>query len=295
MDASRLAHIDNVLKHVYISPLEQCNLCCKMCYTTKTKEILDNDHIQDFLLRYRQFVNLQTVTFCGGEVFLLPTFPQLVNALTQEGIFIQIITNGSIDHLDEIQQPNLVNLIVSLDGLPEYHDHNRGRGMWQQSVAFMKKALNLGFHAEVFSIVTEENSHDLVAFESLLTTILNSSVSITYHPRKPLTYLTKHPTSNRVGEVAGFSFPSQHTIADVSQQYLLFPPSNLGCYQISVMSNGQVYGCCEGIHPIGTISDDIGTLLNNFKARITEWERTHPHSHTLGCVEPGFICGLESN
>lgn len=119
--------LDKVLGHLYINPLEKCNLHCKICYTRKTNPILSETEILEFIGRYEKEHKLETITFCGGEVFALKYFPGLINTLSDQGIFSQIITNGTIDRLTEFTNPNLVNLIVSLDGLPHYHDQNRGR------------------------------------------------------------------------------------------------------------------------------------------------------------------------
>jgi MoaA/NifB/PqqE/SkfB family radical SAM enzyme len=277
-------HIENSLHHLYISPLEQCNLCCKMCYTTKTSDRLTNEQIHTFVKRYNQEVSIQSITFCGGEVFLLPQFTTLVNQLTDMGIFIQIITNGSINLLSEIKHPNNCNLIVSIDGVPSYHDQNRGANRWQQAVGFLKDGLKQGFHAEVFSIITKENIGYINEYERLLQEKTGQHISVTYHPRKPITYLQAHPTSNQIGETEGFSFISPHEREKLSQQKNIFPPKNRGCYQISVMSDGQVYGCCEGIRPLGTITTDIKSLINTFRSRIDK---------KSDCIEPDFVCGLK--
>ncbi len=293
MDASVADHIENSLHHIYISPLEQCNLCCKMCYTTKSSGRLTNDQIMDFVHRYNQEIAVQSITFCGGEVFLLPEFVSLINQLTHEGFFIQIITNGTIDQLAAISHPNLVNLIVSLDGLPAYHDQNRGPHRWQQSVDFLDKAHRLGFHSEVFSIITKENLPQTQQFEAELAQRIGRPVSVTYHPRKPLSYLQIHPLSNHIGETKGFSFISESDRQELSKEKTVFPPPNLGCYQIAVMSDCQVYGCCEGIHPLGEASTDIQELVTVFRTRIQAWFARHPQDTSLGCIESDFVCGLK--
>lgn len=272
------------LKHLYISPLEACNLHCQICYTAKTSDRLDNQSILDFINRYNRVVKLETVTFCGGEVFLLTDFPDLVNACVQQGLFTQIITNGTTDRLHLISQPNSVNLIVSLDGLPAYHDQNRGVGNWQRSLNFMKNAKALGFHLEIFSIVTQENLGHIDDFEKIVSSQLGQPVPITYHPRKPQAYLNNHPVSNQHGRIEGFSFLTKSQHQELGKHKSIFPPPVLNCYQISLMSDGQIYGCCEGIHPIGSINSDIPELISNFESKIDD---------SLGCIEPDFVCGLK--
>ncbi len=281
-----------VLGHVYISPLERCNLCCKMCYTKKTTNILSQSDICEFLDRYGQVVPIQTVTLCGGEVGLLPWFTDLVNVLVDRGIFVQMITNGTIDFLDRIANPNSVNCIVSVDGLPEYHDTNRGPGMWEKSMGFLKKAIRLGFHTEIFSIVTRQNIGDIDTFEQMVETTLGRMIPVTYHPRKPREYLSRHPVSNMLGVVDGFDFLHPDELTQIMKSRKTFPPKDLGCFQVALMSDGLVYGCCEGTVPIGKMFDSPEMLVKALRSRLEQWEKVSARPSCLGCSQPDFVCGL---
>jgi len=243
---------------------------------------LSNKQVLDFISRYSNKIKVKTVTFCGGEVFILKDFPGLVNKLTSQDIFVQIITNGTIDRLAEFIHLGRINMIVSLDGLREYHDANRGQGNWQKSVNFLKKAIKIGFYTEVFSIVTRENLPKIERFEKTMESLLGKNTPITYQPKKPISYLQKHPVSNIVGQKEGFSFISDKERLRLGRKRKIFPPADFGCYQVSLMSDGCVYGCCEGTKPLGKIGDDIGFLLDNLKNRL---------NRKLGCVEDNFRCG----
>ena len=273
------------LNHLYISPLERCNLRCKICYTRKTNHRLNEKEILDFIERYEKVKKLESVTFCGGEVFMLPYFPNLVNNLTSRIILVQIITNGTIDRLKELRNPNLINLIVSLDGLPYYHDKNRGVGNFKKSLTFLKKVNQLGFHSEIFSIVTRQNVKQVEKFENYLREFLGFNIPITYHPRKPIKYLIHHPVSNTKGVRKGFDFLTKKEMLYLMSNKKTFPPKNLGCFQISLMSDGKVYGCCDGTVPVGTISHKIEVLINNLRKRYKD--------NNLLCSQPDFVCGIK--
>jgi len=277
-------HLAQVLHHLYINPLEKCNLKCKICYTKKTNPILTEKQILDFVERYQKAYELKIITFCGGEVFALPYFPHLINTLTSQGIFVQTITNGTVDKLDMLDDPNLNNLIVSIDGLQEYHDANRGEGNFEKSTQFIQKAQKRGFHTEIFSIVTKQNILSIASFESYVKKELEN-IEITYHPRKPPTYLTHHPLSNIEGEVAGFDYISQEELINLMETRTVFPPKDLGCYQVALASSGIVYGCCEGYRPIGKIDDSIETLFKALEARIG--------GPCKGCSQTEFMCGIK--
>lgn len=273
-----------MLHHLYINPLEKCNLRCKMCYTKKTSDILSEKQILDFISRYGKEIEVKVITFCGGEVMSLAYFPHLVNILTNKGIFVQIITNGTIDKLNEFKIPNSINLIVSIDGPESYHDLNRGKGMFQKSIVFLKNAQQMGFHTEIFSIVTEQNLTLIPQFEEYMKQF--GSIEITYHPRKPLSYLKTHPISNIRGIISGFDFLSDGKIRSLMKTKNVFPPKHLGCYQIALTSNGTVYGCCEGFDKIGVIGNPIPQLIGNLKEKIK--------GPCLGCIQPDFMCGIKN-
>ncbi len=284
--------MNNVLKHLYISPLELCNLQCKICYTQKVQHMLHRDEIVEFIKRYQSVQKLEVITFCGGEVFTLKYFPELLNELTRQGIFIQIITNGTVDTLDQLESPNSITMLVSLDGLPTYHDANRGQGNFAKSLAFLKRAQAKGFHTEVFSIVTKENFPFITQFEEYLEKELQQKPPVTYHPRKPMAYLLNHPISNRVGDIEGFSFLNEQELNELSAKHTIFPPPELGCYQISLMSDRKVYGCCEGIRPLGSMDEDISLLIEKLRQRVGEDPQDFSQSY-CGCCESHFKCGMK--
>jgi len=277
-------HLSEVLHHLYINPLEKCNLRCKICYTKKTDPILSEQQILEFVDRYQNAYELKIITFCGGEVFSLPYFPRLINTLTERGIFIQTITNGTIDKLEELHTPNLNNLIVSIDGLEEYHDSNRGSGNFKKSVSFLQKAQKLGFHSELFSIVTKQNYEHIDEFESYVKKELGN-IEITYHPRKPPAYLTHHPISNIEGEVNGFDYLPREKLIEIMKTRNVFPPKDLGCYQVALASSGIVYGCCEGYRPIGKMEDKIDVLFKALEKRI--------EGPCKGCSQGEIMCGIK--
>ncbi len=246
-----------------------------------------------FIARYEHLYCLETITFCGGEAFALTSFPELVNTLTDQGKFIRIITNGTINTLSQFHKPNSVNVIVSLDGLPPYHDANRGVGNFKKSLQFLKHAQLLGFHTDVFSILTRQNMQDIDAFEKYLHDHLDTMPTVTYHPRKPPLYLQTHPVSNILGETNGFDFLTREEMIHVMKTRRVFPPKDLGCYQIAVASDGKIYGCCEGTIPIGTMDDKIETLVNALRTRVAAWEETNTNPTCLGCSQHEFMCGIK--
>lgn len=286
------------LENIYISPLEQCNLNCKYCYTKKTKNILTNSQILNFVRRYNNFLkkfrcqqffddiqrgnalagdkkfvdkklSLKSIIFCGGEVFTLKNFPRLINNLISKNIFISIITNGTIDRLKEIKNSENCQLIVSFDGPESVHDFNRGQGNFQKSKLFVQHALDLGFPVEIFFLITKDSYPYRNSFPKSFSKALKfqSSNELTY------TYLTDRLNS--------LSFDQMR---DIRQNYPVFPPKNFGCSMLSLQSDGKFYGCCESNISIGSLSDPISKILLNYS--------TIYQKNPL-CFDPNYFCDLK--
>lgn len=250
------------LENIFISPLELCNLNCQYCYTKKTKNILANEQILDFVNRYQKVQPLKSIIFCGGEVFTLSDFTDLINHLISQNIFITIITNGTIDCLEKIKDPSNCQLIVSFDGPQQIHDYNRGHGNFIKSKQFVEHALSLNFPVDIFYLVTSQS------FPFIDTFSLHNL---------PITYLT-----DRLGSL------NHQQVLNVKNNYRTFPSKDFGCFQISLQSNGQVTGCCETKLSIGKINDPISKIINKFSKSLNICQKCQLCS---GCCDPHYLCG----
>lgn len=306
--------IRNALENIYISPLETCNLNCKICYTNKTATILTNRQILSFIRRYRQRIDLKSVLFCGGEVFTLKNFPRLVNRLLSDHIFVSIITNGTIDRLQNIKDPQNCQLLVSFDGPQDIHDRNRGSDNFDKSNQFIARALKLGFPVGIMYLVSPE-SYPFIDSFNLFDLKLNFITQKTYF------YTVNHPLSNQNHTTPALT-PTQ--IIHLKTRYPSLPPKNFGCFQLSLQSDGQIYGCCESPYPLAKISDKISIIVNKFRQSLTPCsncqlsdkqffsaqrmrsaaaESPKVASTTkivltdnicLGCCAPDFLCGYKN-
>jgi organic radical activating enzyme len=321
------AKLVSALENIYISPLELCNLNCRHCYTQKTKNILSNQQILNFVSRYNNYLKIRgrdffstlslatdspekknyvedfkikSILFCGGEVFTLKNFPRLVNNLISKGIFISIITNGTIDKLSKIKDPRNCQLIVSFDGPQKIHDANRGKGNFAKSKKFVAHALKLGFPVEIFFLITKE--------------------SYPYKDSFDLFGLSKTYLTDRL-----FSLNTAQTL-DIKKNYPSYPNPQFGCFQLALQSNGKIYGCCESPYPLAKISDPIKKIVANFVKSLDPCQNSHlsdkqflsskvsnfsarnhaseaparehgkirvPNQVCLGCCAPNYLCGYK--
>ena len=262
--------LQSALENIYISPLESCNLACKYCYTNKTKDILSNQKILAFVKKYSSHLrsknyDLKSVLFCGGEVFTLPDFPNLINTLIQKDIFITIITNGTIDKLKEIKNPKNCQLLVSFDGPKEIHDLNRGKGNFDKSFEFVKNALKLGFPVEIMFLITKDSYPYKDTFN-----VLNLQK----------TYLSDRKMSL-----------SKKDLLDIKKNYKSYPDKNFGCFQLSLQSNGKITGCCESSKSLGSITDNPQVYVHNFINSLIPCSKCQKCN---GCSDQDYFCGYKS-
>ncbi len=279
--------IQTALENIYISPLELCNLNCRYCYTKKTKNILSAEKILSFIKRYKKEIALKSVLFCGGEVFAQKDFPNLINKLNKQNIFVSIITNGTINRLKEIKIPNQVQLLVSLDGPKKIHDFNRGPGNFQKSISFIKQALAMGFFTEIMFLVNKKSYSHLKSFEKGLQKIAGRPVPLNFITQKTEFYTVNHPLStNR--RISGALSLKQ--IINLKKNYRSIPKKNFGCFQLSLQSDGKIYGCCESSFPLTKINEPIKNIIEKFKQSLTPCQKCIVKK-CHGCCAADFLCG----
>jgi hypothetical protein len=163
--------------------------------------------------------------------------------LIDKNIFVTIITNGTIDRLQEIKNPNNCQLLISFDGPKDIHDQNRGLGNFDKSIKLLKHAKKLSFPTEIMFLVTQDSYPYKDSFD-----ILNL----------PKTYLTDRKMSL-----------TNDQCLDIKLHYPTFPNKNFGCYQLSLQSNGNITGCCESSISLGQITDNPQKYITKFIKNIS--------------------------
>lgn len=175
-------------QHLYIEPTSVCNLHCKMCYSNVIngagRKVLPGAVIADFAHRFIEATAPPVqVYWCGtGEVFLHPEFPQIANRLLEYGDAVEqtIQTNGTTPRrLDEFTSVRRLGFRVSIDGHREFHDWHRGAGSYERSIAFCRKAVDLGCRSlHVRCLLTRGNIDRLDEFADDLKNRIGPDVTL---------------------------------------------------------------------------------------------------------------------
>lgn len=111
----------------------ECNLFCTHCYQRDRASHTPDELLRETLDKYSRFIEKNQfsgrVYLTGGEPLLHPAFFDLAREITERGMPVAILTNGTlIDRLtaNRIALCHPLFVQVSLDGVWEVHDAIRG-------------------------------------------------------------------------------------------------------------------------------------------------------------------------
>lgn len=111
----------------------RCNLRCVHCSLWDRPDgeaELTLEEMQDIVLKMKRWLNLPAMDLLGGEAFLRPDTMKLIRFVCEQGMFLHIVTNGTLlteRIARELIELNVYKIAISLDGFqPETHDRTRG-------------------------------------------------------------------------------------------------------------------------------------------------------------------------
>jgi len=258
-----------VQNELYIEPNSNCNLNCRMCYVEKKNQTIAAEELRSFISRFARYNhdNFSLYWCGGGEVFLYKPFVKIVNDLDEEYDCIhKIQTNGTVDLLDNFETLKNKTFYVSID-FPKYqHNWFRGKGNFERSVKFCRKVVNKGGDLIIRSLVTKNNIGSFNKIERQICKLLG-----TRRFRLEPTFPYKNKEISEYSQRSSF-----FSKRDIDDEWLLDNPVDLfydknsnnysefieDVLSLSLLSDGNVYPCCEGLIKIGYINTPLGQLYN---------------------------------
>ncbi len=152
-----------------------CNLNCEHCFASSLQDpkraVLTLD---DYARVAEEAMALGTVNFSyqGGEPLLFDKLDAVIAACQPSRNVISVTTNGTLlddQSIRRLQKIGVDILTVSLDSsIPEEHDRFRGRrGVFKEAVDGISRALQLGMHVTIGTVITHETLHS-PGFQGLL-------------------------------------------------------------------------------------------------------------------------------
>jgi MoaA/NifB/PqqE/SkfB family radical SAM enzyme len=145
----------------------RCNLRCKYCFIvdeTLGKEVLNAEYDKKELFEIiDEFYTLGTrmIFMLGGEPLMHPDIGAIIDYIVNKGIYLHVITNGTLieKRIEEIKRAHV--LCVSLDGLGEVNDIMRGKGCYERAVAGIKAGVKAGIPTRIHAVLTRRNLHKI--------------------------------------------------------------------------------------------------------------------------------------
>jgi len=159
----------------------KCNLNCMHCGSVagaaRVKELSDEEchQVCDELIA----LGCKEVTFIGGEIFLYPGWEKVGRYLSDQGVSVNIMTNGyrfNNKHIDQIQYAKLTNVGISLDGLEQTHNTIRRK---KDSFSEILHSFNLLNEAGIsIGVVTSLIDMNLPELEDLYVLLTENNVNL---------------------------------------------------------------------------------------------------------------------
>jgi radical SAM protein with 4Fe4S-binding SPASM domain len=108
----------------------------------------------------------------GGEPLIHPHWPELTRRLQQNGIRVNVITNGwtLIDEkvCDELKETGLTIVGISIDGMKASHDKLRREGSFDRIIRGMDLLKERDVSVAACTVITSDSIHDLDELYDLL-------------------------------------------------------------------------------------------------------------------------------
>ena len=201
------------LRSFYLYLSSSCNLRCRHCWITPEysksgpspgKTIIIED-LYKAVIEAKE-LGLSQAKLTGGEPMLHPNFREIVDMLTNEGISMNMETNGTLMTYETacyLKEHSKVNFIsVSLDSpVPEEHDAFRGvKGAFDATVNGLRAMVSAGYtNCQVIMSVHRGNILQVKDLVNLAKELGAASVKF-----NPVTHSGRGITMHERGEALGF-------------------------------------------------------------------------------------------
>lgn len=155
------------LRYLELQITDKCNLRCKHCYIDKkNSNELSIKQIRNILKEFEKIQGLR-VLITGGEPLLHRKFDEINKILPQFQIRKVLFTNGILLNKKILENLNVHEIQISIDGLEKSHDSLRGKGTFKKSIAAAKLASKKGFDVSISTMVHAKNLNDFDKMKKL--------------------------------------------------------------------------------------------------------------------------------
>ncbi|MFT6633925.1 MAG: MoaA/NifB/PqqE/SkfB family radical SAM enzyme [Bacteriovoracaceae bacterium] len=159
----------------------KCNLHCSFCYLSGNLNIGEENHLE--MEEWNKIISklpLWTVVdITGAEPFLAKNFKEILRLILKRGLKVSITTNGQFidkEFIEEIVSLKMYYLMISIDGMKEYHNSIRGSDKSFQKIEdFLTVLADAKIKANskypmvcIKSTITDDNIEELVQLNNYI-------------------------------------------------------------------------------------------------------------------------------
>ena len=247
------------------------------------------------------------VNLIGGEVFMRRDWDRIVQAITDAGMRVTIITNGFLfteELIRKLQALRIESVAVSLDGPKAVHDRYRQEGSFDRADQAIRILTKRDIPVSVISTLNAENVkhleemyrylQDLPIFAwqlqacSPMGNAANGGVPWRFSFRAAIDFVEKHrreaPFALGVADSIGYYTETEGSLRGVQDGRTCFTGCRAGLTTLGIDSVGNVRGC-ESMYD---------ARFNEGNLRLTSlrkiWESESAFSYNRG-FKPAFLSG----
>jgi radical SAM protein with 4Fe4S-binding SPASM domain len=249
-----------------------CNLRCLHCGSfagdRRADELTheESQRVADELAAMR----CEKLTLGGGEPTMHPHWHDLGKRLTDQGVRVNMITNGwhwTDQHVEQVKAAGLQNVGFSLDGLEPAHDQVRREGSFRRVMEALERCARAGVETSVVTHINRLNAHSLREVRQLLRDAGVGSWQL--QPGNPSGVMGEHrelviapgdllwlvpeiaamrtdgndPPAIHPADNVGYYGIHEKALRDRGAKVDFWIGCRAGCQVIGIESNGNVKGC----------------------------------------------------
>lgn len=163
----------------------KCNLNCNFCLIDAQKyakkEELQTSEWLKFFERLKE-LRVFNVSISGGEIFLRDDLFVLLKKLRENRMHrITLLTNGTLiteKIANQLNQLNIKNISISVDGLEETHDKIRGPGSFKKTIKGLHNLTNIGIKPMISFTPIRSNYKELGALIDIISSMGLPSINV---------------------------------------------------------------------------------------------------------------------
>jgi len=313
---------------IYYNIEPNCNLRCSFCgprdlHSLSTKASEEKEH---FLLNQIAWAGSFQVQLTGGEIFLRGRRLFKTLERTRElGLATLLGTNGVWRHIKDRKSfvkelaefDHIIEVKVSVDGTPEFHDSVRGPGTYNEAVKTLFDLSQNGFNTRINTTIFKDScTIDQIEHLARLAKAANANLQAiperscgrsmgktTYElpmPRQLRTYTIR---AKELREELGIGISFNFDIFGGGRQLPLYDPGRpfscgAGFWGFAVTHFGEVYPCgfaieigAPSIFLVGIISEETSLLdLWLHSPVLKHWRSAGKSSQCAACAHYRHTC-----